>query len=172
MAIFDVFKKSKASEVPASIHVAAEKGILVQPIDGEIIPLADICDGVFSEGIMGNGCGLIPSGEAVYASVSGTISTVADTKHAVGIEANGVELLIHVGLETVSMKGRGFDVKVNEGEKVKAGQLLMTFSLAEIAKAEGVKTTTAVLVTNSDDLPEFQVLHTGIGHAGDPLFRM
>lgn len=172
MAIFDVFKKSKATDVPVSIRVATEKGILVQPIDGEIIPLADIGDGVFSEGVLGNGCGLIPSGEAVYAPVSGTISTVADTKHAVGIEADGVEMLIHVGLETVSMNGKGFHVIVKEGDQVKAGQLLMTFSLNEIGKAEGVKTTTAVLVTNSDDLPAFQVLHTGIGHAGGPLFRV
>lgn len=169
MGLFDFFKKNNT---PADITVAEEAGVLVQPIDGKIIPLAEINDGVFSEGVLGQGVGLIPSGQAVYAPMSGVISSVADSKHAVGIEGNGVELLIHVGLETVSMNGKGFDVKVKEGDQVKAGQLLYTFSLAEIEKAEGVETTSAVLVTNSDDLPNFTVLFTGDGKAGDKLFRV
>lgn len=115
---------------------------------------------------------MIPSGEAVYAPVSGVISTVAASKHAVGIEADGVEMLIHVGLETVSMNGKGFDVKVKPGDRVKAGQLLLTFSLAQIQKTPGVKTVSAVLVTNSDDLPAFRVLRTGTGKAGQPLFKI
>lgn len=172
MGLFDFFKKQAVPSAPACIPVEEERGILVQPIDGEIIPLADIGDGVFSEGVLGNGCGLIPSGESVYAPFSGTISTVAETKHAVGIEANGVEMLIHVGLETASMGGKGFDVKVKEGDQVKAGQLLLTFRLAEMEKADGVKTTSAVLVTNSDDLPTFEVLFTGSGKAGDKLFKV
>lgn len=171
MAFFDFLKKSKAPAVEC-IDVAPVDGITIQPIDGEIIPLAEIGDGVFSEGVLGNGCGLIPSGEKVYAPISGTISTVAESKHAVGIEGDGVEMLIHVGLETVSMNGMGFDVLVKEGDTVKAGQLLMTFSLAEIAKAEGVETTTAVLVTNADDLHAFEVLRTGSGNAGEKLFRI
>ena len=169
--LFDIFKK-KPEAAPAGITVTEQAGVAIQPIDGEIIPLADIGDGVFSEGILGQGVGLIPSSEAVYAPISGTISTVTETKHAVGIEGDGVEMLIHVGLETVSMNGKGFQVKVKEGDKVKAGQLLYTFSMAEIQKAEGVSTTSAVLVTNSDDLPNFEVLRTGTGKAGEPLFKV
>lgn len=172
MGFFDFLKKSNIPAVPANVPVQEENGILAQPIDGQVIPLADIGDGVFSEGVLGNGCGLIPSSEAVYAPVSGTIASVAATKHAVGIEADGVDILIHVGMETVSMNGKGFDVKVKEGDKVKAGQLLLTFSLAEIEKADGVKSTTAVLVTNSDDLPAFEVLRTGAGKAGEKLFKV
>lgn len=172
MALFDFLKKNSKPSAPASIPVQEETGILLQPIDGKIIPLSDIGDGVFSEGVLGNGCGLIPSGEAVYAPISGTISTVAESKHAVGIEADGVEMLIHVGLETVSMNGKGFDVKVKEGDKVKAGQLLYTFSLSEMAKAEGVKSTSAVLITNSDDLETIEVLHYGTAKAGEGLFRI
>lgn len=172
MGLFNFLKSGKKDAAVLGIPVQEAKGILVQPIDGEIIPLADIGDGVFSEGILGQGVGLIPSGEAVYAPISGTISTVAETKHAVGIEGDGVEMLIHVGLETVSMNGKGFDVKVKEGDKVNAGQLLYTFSLEEINKAEGVSATSAVLVTNSDDLPNFEVLRTGTGKAGDKLFRV
>lgn len=172
MAIFNFLKKSKAPDTTECINVTAGNGIAVQPIDGEIIPLAEIADGVFSDGVLGNGCGLIPSGEKVYAPISGTITTVAESNHAVGIEGDGVEMLIHVGLETVSMNGKGFDVKVKEGDKVTAGQLLYTFSLAEINKAEGVSTTSAVLVTNSDDIPNFEVLRTGTGKAGEPLFKI
>lgn len=169
MGLFDFLKKAG---VAAEVAVCEEPGVVVQPIDGEIIPLADIGDGVFSEGILGNGCGLIPSGEQVYAPISGKISMVAETKHAIGIEADGIEMLIHVGLETVGMNGKGFSVKVTEGDTVKAGQLLMTFTLSEIAKAEGVKSTSAILVNNSDDFPNFTVLRTGAGKAGEGLFRL
>lgn len=172
MGVFDFLKKDRGSDIPATISVEEERGILLQPIDGEIIPLADIGDGTFSAGVLGNGCGLIPSGEAVYAPVSGVVATVADSKHAVGIEADGVEMLIHVGLETVSMNGKGFDMKVKEGDKVKAGQLLFTFSLSEIEKVDGVKTTSAIVVNNSDDLSVFEVLRTGQGKAGSRLFKV
>lgn len=169
MGIFDFIKKMNS---PAGIEVTEIPGIVLQPIDGEIISLTDIGDGVFSEGILGGGCGLIPDGEVVYAPVSGTISTVIETNHAVGIEADGVEILIHVGLETVSMDGRGFDMKVKKGDKVRAGQVLYTFSLEEMKKTEGVKTTSAVLIVNSAELPAFEVLRTGCGKAGDKLFRV
>lgn len=172
MAFFDFLKKRAASAVPEHLDIAEDAGILFQPIDGEIIPLSEIGDGVFSEGILGDGCGLIPTGEAVYAPVSGVISVVAASKHAVGIEADGVEVLIHVGMETVSMNGAGFDVKVKLGDTVKAGQLLMTFSLAQIEKTEGVRSTSAVLITNSDELSGLEVLHTGHGKAGDKLFMV
>ncbi|MCF0135843.1 MAG: PTS glucose transporter subunit IIA [Lachnospiraceae bacterium] len=169
MGLFDFLKKSS---VPASVPVEEVPGTILQPIEGKIIPLADIADGVFSEGVLGNGCGVIPAAEAVYAPISGTISTVADTKHAVGIEGDGVEMLIHVGLETVSMNGKGFDVKVKEGDQVKAGQLLMTFSLNEMSKAEGVTSTSAILVTNSDDLPCCEQLFTGDGKVGTPIIKV
>ena len=175
MGLFDRIMKKNAPALTAaaSIPVQEEPGILLQPIDGEVIPLKDLDDGVFSEGILGPGCGLIPSSEAVYAPVSGTVSSVAESKHAVGLEtADGVELLVHVGLETVSMNGKGFDLKVKMGDKVKAGQLLMTFSMAEIKAAEGVDSRSAVLVTNADALPMFEILREGAGKAGDKLFRV
>ena len=71
MGVFDFLKKDRCPDIPATISVEEERGILLQPIDGEIIPLADIGDGTFSAGVLGNGCGLIPSGEAVYAPMSG-----------------------------------------------------------------------------------------------------
>lgn len=169
MGLFDIFKKKAAVE---KIEVAAEAMTVYQPVDGTVIPLEEIADGVFSEGILGNGCGVKPTGEKVYAPAAGTITTVAETKHAVGMTTNdGIELLVHVGVDTVAMKGKGFDVKVKEGEKVVAGQLLMTFTKADIAAA-GYPDTTAVLVTNTDDYAEVTLTRTGDGKAGEKMITV
>ena len=130
------------------------KGGLYAPITGKYIKLEDIGDGVFSEGILGPGCGIEPEEETVVAPCNGTITTVAETKHAVGIlSEDGAELLIHVGMDTVDMKGEGFSVKVKEGEKVTCGKTLLTFSFSKI-KSAGHPATTAFIVTNADDLGE------------------
>ena len=164
--------KLNKRETLQNIQIQEETNVVYQPIEGNIIPLEGINDGVFSAGIMGKGCGLQPTGEQVFAPLSGTISTVADTKHAVGIESdNGIEMLIHVGLDTVSMKGKGFSVYVKEGEKVKAGQLLMSFSKKEIASA-GYPDTTAVLVINADDYEKVEVEYYGSGEAGKKLIAI
>lgn len=167
MGLFDIFKKKPAAV--EKVEVAVEPMTVYQPVEGTVIPLEEIGDGVFSEGILGNGCGVKPTGEKVYAPVSGTITTVAETKHAVGMASDdGVEMLVHVGVDTVAMKGKGFDVKVKEGDKVVAGQLLLTFSKADIAAA-GYPDTTAVLVTNTDDYEEVTLTRTGDGKAGEKL---
>lgn len=155
MGLFDkLFKKEEAPEVETV------KGGLYAPITGRYIALEEIADGVFSEGILGPGCGIEPEEERVVAPCDGTVSTVAETGHAVGINADdGAELLIHVGMDTVDMNGLGFDVKVKAGQKVACGQTLMTFSLAKI-KAAGHPATTAFIVTNADDVGEPQ-LETG-----------
>lgn len=153
MGIFDKFKKK--DEVPAE-----EKGKIFAPIAGRYIPLADIPDEVFSQGILGQGCGVEPEEGKVYAPVSGEITTVADTKHAIGILcAEGGEFLIHVGIDTVDMNGDGFSPKVKKGDRVKMGQLLLEFDPEKI-KAASHPTTTAFLLTNSDDYPNFS-LRTG-----------
>lgn len=145
-----------------AIDVVVEKGILYLPIEGEVIPLEAIGDGVFSQGILGKGCGINPSDETVYAPMNGTVTTVADTKHALGIMSDdGVEVLIHVGMDTVGMNGNGFSVLVKPDQKVKCGQPILTFSASKI-KAADCPTTTAFVVTNSDDLGEVTVLQTGI----------
>lgn len=140
--------------------VETVKGGLYAPITGNYIPLEEIKDGVFSEGVLGPGCGIEPAEEIVVAPCNGTVSTVAETKHAVGITSDdGAELLIHVGLDTVDMNGDGFTVKVKVGQKVTCGQTLLTFSFAKI-KAAGHPTTTAFLVTNADDVGA-PILETG-----------
>lgn len=101
--------------------------------------------------MLGQGCGIKPDSETVAAPFRGTITQVADTKHAVGVLSDdGVEVLIHVGIDTVSMNGSGFTAHVKVGDKVKCGQKLLTFSRKAIAEA-GFPDTTAIIVTNTDD---------------------
>ena len=103
--------------------------------------------------------------------MDGTISQLADTLHAIGIEAGGVELLIHVGIDTVAMKGNGFQSHVKEGQTVKKGDLLLTMDLEKI-KAAGHPATIMVIVTNSDDLSSVEAAASGQLMPGDQLMRL
>ena len=141
-------------------QMAVEKALFA-PVKGNVIGREEIPDETFAAGILGDGVGIEPETGEVVAPFDGEISTVADTRHAVGITGpDGMEVLIHVGIDTVNMKGEGFEVFVSEGEKVKAGQRLLTFDIEKIKEA-GYSTTTAVLLTNSDDYPNFKVVKTG-----------
>ena len=140
-----------AIEVPTTSVIRCANGTVLQPVKGNVIPYDQIPDDTFASGVLGEGVGIQPTGETVVAPFDGTISSVADSKHAVGLEANGMELLIHVGVDTVSMNGDGFTCLVSEGDTVKAGQPLIQFSRDKI-KAAGYSDTVAVLLTNSDDL--------------------
>lgn len=134
---------------------------LYAPIQGTIVPRNEIPDDTFAAGVLGDGVGIDPEEGVVVAPFDGEISSVTDTKHAIGITGPAdMEVLIHVGVDTVNMKGDGFELLVEEGQKVKAGQKLMTFDIAKI-KAAGYSPVAAVLLTNSDDYPEFKVVKTG-----------
>ena len=116
---------------------------------------------MFSSGVLGQGIGMYPEEETVYAPFDGKITQVIDTKHAIGILSNdNIELLIHVGMDTVAMKGKGFKLFVSEGDTVSCGQKLMTFSKSEIAAA-GYPDTTAIIITNSDDFNKVSTLIEG-----------
>lgn len=145
---------------------------VLQPVEGYVIPLNEIEDEVFSSGMAGNGCGIQPTGENVISPVNGTVSVVAGTKHAVGIVSDdGLEMLVHVGLDTVTMEGKGFTTYVKPGDHVKAGQKLLSFSKSEIEKA-GFSTTTAVLVTNAAQYENVSCLRNGLGKIGDDLITV
>ena len=125
--------------------------IIYAPVSGKVICREDIPDETFASGIMGEGVGIKPEEEIIVAPFDGEITSVVDTGHAVGLtSSDGVELLIHVGVDTVKMQGDGFQVFVTEGQKVKTGEKLLKFDRDKIRKA-GYIDTTAVLVTNSDD---------------------
>ena len=156
MGLFDkLFGKKETAP-----HVDTVKGGLYAPVTGTYIALEEIADGVFSKGILGPGCGFEPDDERVVAPCNGTVTTVAETRHAVGLlSEDGAELLIHIGMDTVEMRGDGFSVKVKEGDKVVCGQTLLTFSTAKI-KAAGHPVTSAFIVTNADEVGELH-LETG-----------
>lgn len=143
-----IFNSTKSG---ASVSVETIPGTIYSPVAGIAITLSEINDGVFSEGILGKGCGIRPSSETICAPFDGTVVQIADTKHAIGITSlDGIELLIHVGVDTVSMNGKGFHVHVSLNDHVKCGQKLLTFSKKEI-EAAGFQDTVAVIVTNSDE---------------------
>lgn len=148
MGLFDKLITGKGG---TDYGVEYESGKVYAPMKGRYIPLEQIPDPVFSEGILGQGCGIEPEDGEVVSPVDGKILSVADTKHAVGIKTSeGAEFLIHVGMDTVEMNGKGFSVKVKKGDTVKAGQPVISFSLSDI-KAAGHPTTSAFVVTNPDE---------------------
>ena len=141
----------KAVEVPSVSVIRCAAGQILQPVKGVVISREDIPDDTFASGVLGDGVGIQPTDDKVVAPFDGTISSVAESQHAVGLEANGMELLIHVCVDTVNMQGDGFTCLVKEGDEVKAGQTLIVFDRDKI-KAAGYSDTVAVLLTNSDDL--------------------
>ena len=155
-------KETPAEPAPAAKPAApAGDKIIYAPLEGEIRILSEIEDPVFSTGVLGQGCAIEPSKGEVVAPFDGTIEQVADTKHAVGINGdNGLEVLIHVGMDTVELNGKGYEPQVKVGDKVKKGQLLLKFDMDAITAA-GYKLTTPVIVTNTDDFASVEPVATG-----------
>lgn len=141
------------SETRASDHKNTKETILA-PITGKVIPLSELKDDAFANGLLGDGVGIIPIGGNVVSPVDGTITALFPTLHAVGITSNsGVEILIHVGIDTVQMGGKGFKAHIKQGDIVKKGQLLLNIDLDEIEKA-GFSTQTPVIISNSKEMLE------------------
>lgn len=154
-------EKSESSVSEEKPAAEEQEKILYAPVKGNVIPREEIPDETFASGVLGDGVGIEPEEGLVVAPFDGEISSVTDTRHAVGITGPGeMEVLIHVGVNTVNMQGDGFTLLVKEGDRVKAGQKLLTFDIDKI-KAAGYSTTTAVLVTNSDDYESYTVEKTG-----------
>ena len=149
---------SAADQVGSQVSSGEE---IKSPMNGTVIPLSEVPDAVFSSEMLGKGFGVEPSEGKAYAPVDGEVTTVFDTKHAIGLMSkHGVELLIHIGIDTVKLNGKGFDVKVKTGDQVKAGDLLAEFDM-DLIKGEGYPVTTAVVVTNTDDCEEIGEVRTG-----------
>src|SRR5699024_4500259 len=121
-------------------------------VTGKVVPLEEVPDPVFSQKMMGEGIAVDPAEGKVYAPCNGEIMQVAPTKHAVGILAgDGAEILIHVGLDTVNLKGEGFESHVEAGDTVSKGDLLLTFDL-ELIREKVPSTVTPIVITNSTQL--------------------
>ncbi|WP_409270374.1 PTS glucose transporter subunit IIA [Neobacillus sp. SCS-31] len=143
--------------------------VLVAPLSGMATVLDNVDDPVFSQKMMGDGLAVEPTEGVVVSPVDGEIIQVFPTKHAVGIKAaNGAEILLHIGLETVSMKGEGFTAHVSEGDKVRAGDKLVTFDMA-IVSEKAKSTVTPLVITNSDSM-DIEILASGQVERGTTPF--
>ncbi len=134
---------------------------IMAPIKGNAITLEKVNDGVFSENILGEGAAIEPEEGKVYAPFDGKVSMLFDTNHAIGfISPEGVEILVHIGIDTVQLNGKYFDIKVKENQQVKKGELVATFDKEGII-SEGYRTVTPVVITNTDEFEEIKVITQG-----------
>ena len=166
---------TEAKEVVEANEAAApvlSDETIVSPIVGQMVDLKDVNDPVFSSGAMGQGVAVKPSEGVVYAPADAEVTIAFATGHAYGLKtAKGAEILIHVGIDTVSMNGDGFDQKVAQGDKVKAGDVLGTFDTAKIA-ATGLDDTTMVIVTNTADYASVTPVAEGTVAKGDAVIEL
>lgn len=153
-----IMTKNKAETTEETSSPKAEGSAdltIANPVSGEVIALSEVNDATFSSGVLGEGYAVIPIEGKVTAPFDGKAETLMDTHHALGLVSNsGIEMLIHVGLETVALNGKYFTPKVAEGDSFKKGDVLLTFDL-EAIKKEGYDTTTPVVVSNADDYAAF-----------------
>lgn len=150
-----------SSDTDSADPLVLSDAVIVSPIVGNAVPLASIQDAVFSTEALGKGIAIEPSVGEVHAPCDGTISTFFDTGHALGLTADtGAELLIHVGMDTIKLDGKGFTPVVREGERVKKGQLLLKFDI-DFIKSQNLPVTTPVVVSNTDDFSAVTALASG-----------
>ena len=163
---------AESAAAPAATPAAAAAGTVTDissPAEGEVVPMAEIDDPVFSAGTLGDGVGVIPAEDKVYSPVAGTIVSAMKTGHAYGIKTeSGVEVLVHIGINTVKMKGEGFAPAVKKGDTVKAGDLLATVDF-DAVRAAGFDTTIVVAVTNTKSLAEVTPAGIKKATAGDTI---
>ncbi|MEK4301454.1 PTS beta-glucoside transporter subunit IIBCA [Oceanobacillus sp. FSL W8-0428] len=146
-----VEEKSQESNMVKNDEAAKKHTKLKSPLDGELIPLENVNDETFSSGIMGKGIAIKPENGKLYAPCDGVVSAAFSSGHAVGLTTDdGVEILVHIGIDTVSLEGKYFHSSVEKGQVIKKGDLLIEFDIDQIVKA-GYETTTIVIITNSDD---------------------
>lgn len=168
------------AENTVNVEVSAEEksstedqeNVVDAPLNGKAIPLADVPDETFAKGVLGLGAAIEPHEGKVVAPADGTVETIFDTKHAIGLSLNnGAEILIHVGINTVELGGEGYQAFVKEGDSVKKGQTLITFDM-DFIKSKGYNLVTPVIVTNADDYTKVELKADGAVKAGDALLAL
>lgn len=142
------------------------------PAAGKLVSIKEVSDPTFSEEVLGKGTAIIPADGKFYAPVDGTISTVFPTGHAAAITSSeGVEILIHIGLDTVKLEGKYFTIHAEEGQEIKKGDLILEADLDQI-KAEGYDIITPVIICNSDEYSEIQMMEPGDVTQGDDILKL
>lgn len=145
---------------------AKEKELIIKaPVDGEIVEIASVPDDVFSQKLVGDGVAIDPKDNTFYSPVDGVITTIFPTKHAIGITTcEGIELMLHIGIETVHLNGEGFELYVNEGEKVKTGDKLLKIDI-DCLRAKAKSLISPVIITNVDKVKKINISR-GMAAAG------
>ena len=158
MGLFDMFKKKAepaAAATPAAIDAAAGPDVLCSPVNGKVIKMADVPDPVFGGEVLGKGCAVWPEDEIIYAPCDGKVTVTMG--HAVGMQSDsGIEVLVHVGVDTVNMNGDGFTGYVKSDDVVKAGQPILKIDRAKIAAA-GYKDCVVVAVSNTAEFADVEL---------------
>lgn len=159
-------EKTVESEVVQKPSMEISESNFAMPIDGKIIPLTEVPDQVFAQGMMGQGIAIAPTGNTVYSPIDGKIVSIFPTKHAIGLVTDtGVEILIHVGVDTVKLKGQGFDQLTEDGQVVKRGDALLKIDLAYI-EANAPSSIIPIIFTNLTT-QKVNVLKDGIQQHGE-----
>ncbi len=183
MKMFNFLKKKGKSAQNATLHTAEKKGEsdvvhepimtmellqtnFAMPIDGKIIPLSEVPDEVFAQGMMGQGFAIVPSGNTLYSPIAGKIVSIFPTKHAIGLVTDtGLEILIHVGVDTVKLKGQGFDLLAEEGQFINRGDALLKIDLAYI-EANAPSSIIPIIFTNLTT-QKVNLLKDGVQQSGE-----
>lgn len=146
--------------------------IVASPLDGEAVSLSSVADPAFSEKIMGEGIAIVPSGGKLCSPVDGTVDTIFETLHSIGLKTDmGADVLIHIGRDTVELKGKYFKAHVKEGERVKRGDLLISFDAGRIKKA-GYDITTPMTIVNTADFEAVLPVAPGPVRIGAPVIEI
>lgn len=171
MTIMGIFSKLFKVE-PAAPAPHCEPMTVYAPAEGEVIPLERFPDEVFSQEVLGPGCGILPAGKVVTAPFNGTVIQEVETRHAVGVASDdGIELLIHVGVDTVDMNGKGFLYHVKNGQRVHLGDPLIEFDRTVIREA-GHSDAIAVVVTNGDEFSAVELRASGDVSQGTAMIQV
>ena len=159
---------SSAEETSATIFKGLNQEF-VAPANGQLIPIDQVQDEVFSQKMMGEGFAVVPENGEIASPITGTVVSVFPTKHAIGLKTtDGIEVLLHMGLDTVDLEGAPFEIKVHEGEKIKAGKIVADVDLAKIQAADKL-TTMVVVFTNGDKVKAYHYDKTGLVSRGESV---
>lgn len=163
---------STGTAAPVPVGALADPNAILSPLSGTVVALKDVPDATFAEGVLGDGIAVEPSEGKVVAPCKGTVSTLFDTHHAIGLTLeNGAELLVHIGINTVELNGEGYSAFVEEGDEVFPGQTLLTFD-PDFLRSKGYQTVTPVIVTNSDEYSAITPKAQGQVQAMAPLLEL
>lgn len=164
--------KNSIAEDAGTVISGKQEAEIKSPVNGKVILLSEVKDEAFAAEALGKGIAIVPRDGKICAPCDGVVSALFPTGHAVGItSAEGAEVLIHVGMDTVKLNGAGFTVHVSEGQRIKAGDLLMEADL-EVIKRAGYDTTTPVIITNTEEYSEVKSAGEGMVKAGDPVIML